>query len=587
MFVWNYNSPLTKTFGFKEVLIQYSEDGETWIDIPDANMFERASGGAKYVYNTTVEFNDVVAQSVRITALSNYGGKSTGLSEIRFTYIPVRARKPSPADETADVAFGTMFKWRKGREAVTHKVYLGTDKVAVTNGTASVHTVNTNSYLPDLTMASTYYWRVDEINNDMTPSVWKGDVWSISTPSSILIEGFEKGYGNTGADAVYKTWKDGVELGISGTNGSYMGRSSPPYLQTINHSGGHSSPMQYRNGTRLYSEVVADTSKLLNGTDWSIGHPEALVIWFRADANEVNEPVTDRLYVKLSGGNKILYDGPESYIRRAAWTKWEVPLSGVTLGNVTSITIGAERLGSTGGTGIIYFDDIQLVIPVEASDPGTDDLLARYEMENNVLDSSGNGLNGTLKGTVNGGPTYAAGLTGYGMALVVDGNDDCVDLGEREEFNPAGSFSISIWARISDWSTNWGHVMIANRGEGTVGWQIRRYSSNSLSFTTRGISNDDMNSNATPPLREWFNVTCVYDSEARTKSIYIDGALDKTVNMTGDVTQIPATTHNTYIGARANSDNTGREGFFKGMLDQIMLYDRALSAGEAKFLATP
>ena len=117
MFVWNYNSPLTKTFGFKEVLIQYSEDGETWKDIPDANMFARATGGAKYVYNTTVEFNDVVAQSVRITALSNYGGKSIGLSEIRFTYIPVRARKPSPADETADVAFGTMFKWRKGREA--------------------------------------------------------------------------------------------------------------------------------------------------------------------------------------------------------------------------------------------------------------------------------------------------------------------------------------------------------------------------------------------------------------------------------------------------------------------------------------
>lgn len=36
--------------------------------------------------------------------------------------------------------------------------------------------------------------------------------------------------------------------------------------------------------------------------------------------------------------------------------------------------------------------------------------------------------------------------------------------------------------------------------------------------------------------------------------------------------------------ARANSGNTGREGFFTGVLDEVRIYDRALSAEEAAWL---
>ncbi len=89
---------------------------------------------------------------------------------------------------------------------------------------------------------------------------------------------------------------------------------------------------------------------------------------------------------------------------------------------------------------------------------------------------------------------------------------------------------------------------------------------------------------ASAPLNEWVNITCVYNSVARTKSIYLDGALDRTVALTGTVTKVPATTHNTYIGARANSGNTGREGFFTGALDKIVIYNRALTEGEVKYI---
>ncbi|NLW91055.1 MAG: LamG domain-containing protein, partial [Syntrophomonadaceae bacterium] len=571
------------------------DDGQTWVDVPDANYFNIAQSKAPYEYNTIVDFNDVVAKSVRITAFSKHSSsfKSYGLAEVRFTYIPVYARIPTPADGAQNVAFGTTFKWRKGREALTHKFYIGTDKDAVTNGTAASVTLNESSHIPNLSLGNTYYWRVDEINTNMDPSIWQGDVWTLTVPSTILVEGFESRYGNdTSTNAVFLTWKDGAELNDS-SNGSYMGRKDAPFLHTINHSGGHSAPMKYDNQSYSYSEVIAETSKLAIGPDWYKGNPGALVIWFMSDANDVNEPATDRLYVKI-GSTKKVYNGPDSHIRRTVWTKWEVPLAGVSLGNVDKITIGVEKIGSSGGIGTIYLDDIMLT-PASPSqsapvNPGTTGLLAKYSMENNVQDSSGNGLNGTLSGTANGGLTYVDGLAGYGKALVFDGNNDCVDLGKLEAFNFEGSFSISLWAKMDAWSTNWGNVMISNRGETTGGgWQIRRYTNNNICFTTRGVSNDDVNTNFHAAIREWTNITCVYDADAHTKSIYINGVLDRTVNLTGTVTKVTATTTKTYIGTRSNSGNTGVDAgnYFRGTLDQILIYTRALSAGEAAFLGDP
>jgi hypothetical protein len=590
LIVWNYNEESPGTaFGAKDVNITYSTDNETWKSIGIVE-FNEASGLSTYEANTFVDMNNAIAKYIRLTFLSSWDEAyyTGGISEIHFTVIPTRASNPDPANGATNIAIGKLLSWKAGREADDHKIYIGSDKNLVAEGTAEITaTTEEPNYVPSLALSQTYYWRVDEVNEAEEYPIWDGPVWSFSTLDYVLIDGFETGYGDTSTDAVYKTWKDGVEQG-NAANGSYMGRSSPPYLQTINHSGGHSAPMKYRNGSATYSEVTADTSKLAIGSDWTKGNPDTLEIWFRADANDVNESVTDQLYVKLNNANKMIYDGPASYIRRAAWTRWQVPLTGINLSNITSITIGAERIGAAGGTGIIYLDDIRLTIGVDAVDPGTEGLIAKYNMENNVQDSSGNGLNGTLKGTVNGGPAYVQGLTGYGTALVFDGNDDCVDLGNKEEFNPEGSFSVSLWAKIADWSTNWGHVMIGNRGEDNVGWQIRKYSNNRMCFTTRGVGDDDTYSNANPPaLNEWINITCVYDSEAQTKSIYIDGALDRAVNLNSTVTKIAATTHNTYIGARATSDNTGQESFFTGMLDQILIYDRALSAGEAEFLADP
>ena len=231
----------------------------------------------------------------------------------------------------------------------------------MSNRIVTAYSFEVSSYLPVLCLGKTYYWRVDEVNPEMTPSVWESGVMSFSTPANILIDGFETGYGDDlYTDAVFLTWKDSGELGNSSENGSYMGRRSEPFLDTINHSGGHSAPMEYDNTSVSYSEVVAETSKLQNGSNWSIGLPSTLTIWFRGDPN-TTEVGDMELYCKI-GGKTIVYGGSLDVLMTDMWRQFDINLDtlGVDLSNIPTITIGIRKIGSKGSKGVIYLDDIML-----------------------------------------------------------------------------------------------------------------------------------------------------------------------------------------------------------------------------------
>ena len=68
-----------------------------------------------------------------------------------------------------DVSSGRDLNWRAGREAVSHKVYLGTDSSAVAERYCSPPRRWTDAwgYTPGVpgTLATTYYWKVDEVGD--------------------------------------------------------------------------------------------------------------------------------------------------------------------------------------------------------------------------------------------------------------------------------------------------------------------------------------------------------------------------------------------------------------------------------------
>jgi hypothetical protein len=116
---------------------------------------------------------------------------------------------------------------------------------------------------------------------------------------------------------------------------------------------------------------------------------------------------------------------------------------------------------------------------------------------------------------------------------------------------------------------------------------LRRQNNDMFCFTTRGVGNDDMASTMAPPLGEWVHFTCVYDNAANTKTIYMNGVQDRQVTTDAGARIAPTTVH-TFIGGRDSGSNAlDTATLFTGMLDEIRVYHRALTAGEAEFLSDP
>jgi hypothetical protein len=100
---------------------------------------------------------------------------------------------PQPPDGAIHEQTWTNLGWGPGDNAVSHNLYFGTNFDDVNEGTAVAFIGNTTATFqvvgfpgfpaPDgLQFGTTYYWRVDEVNETHPDSPWKGDVWSFTVP---------------------------------------------------------------------------------------------------------------------------------------------------------------------------------------------------------------------------------------------------------------------------------------------------------------------------------------------------------------------------------------------------------------------
>jgi hypothetical protein len=106
---------------------------------------------------------------------------------------PPCAYNPDPADGVIYESTWANLSWTLGAYAVSHDVYLGENFDDVNDGAEITFQGNqaaTNlvigfpgfPYPAGLVPGTTYYWRVDEVNEVHPDSPWKGDVWSFLLP---------------------------------------------------------------------------------------------------------------------------------------------------------------------------------------------------------------------------------------------------------------------------------------------------------------------------------------------------------------------------------------------------------------------
>ncbi len=358
----NLNTELTWTAGFGAKLHTVYLGGS----FDDVN---NATTGGAMVGTTTYSPASLKAGQVYYWRVDETDPPNKYKGQVWSFTTPGAVGKPHPSNGVSNAEMNAILSWTPSVSAASHQVYFGTDKEAVRKaGTTSpeyqgVRALGAESYDPGLLpWDSTYYWRVDEVNNVNANSPWKGPLWSFTTGQYLLVEDFES-YNDidtpaAGSNRIFDKWVDG--FAAPATNGAVVGNNLPPYAErTIVHGGVQSMPYTY--DTNLKSSEA--TLTLASSRNWTAQGVTSLSLWIRGASTNAAE----RMYVALNGTAVVYHDNPAA-TQRAGWTQWVIPLQafadqGVPLTNVSSITIGFGTKGNTttaGGTGKMYFDDVRL-----------------------------------------------------------------------------------------------------------------------------------------------------------------------------------------------------------------------------------
>lgn len=198
---------------------------------------------------------------------------------------PLHAGSPIPSNGQTGAKMTPLLRWAPGIYATSHEVYLSTDEEAVKNATKAspefkaTKALGEESYDPGkLAWHTTYYWRVDEVNDLHPDSPWVGNLWSFTTGDFLLVDNFEDYTDDDSAGrAIWQHWIDG--FGVA-DNGSQVGYLMPPYAeQTIIHSGRQSLPLMYDNTAGVTNSEAS--LALIAPRDWTDESVTDLSLWFR------------------------------------------------------------------------------------------------------------------------------------------------------------------------------------------------------------------------------------------------------------------------------------------------------------------
>jgi hypothetical protein len=209
-------------------------------------------------------------------------------------------------------------------------------------------------------------------------------------------------------------------------------------------------------------------------------------------------------------------------------------------------------------------------------------LVAYFPFSGGADDASGNGHDGTVYGATVTADRFGNASSAYSF----DGLDDYIEVSNAGGvFNLTSAFTIAAWCQL--------RTSVPSTSSGPLIWKTAWNGDNRDTFGLALMPDDiwllkierasddfdfNMYGSMVQPGR-WYHVAATYDGQYM--GLYIDGVLD----VIWDTGPIVAYTGDAplRIGSNRNSNHT--PGVFDGIIDEVCIYNRALSTSEVRELS--
>jgi hypothetical protein len=213
--------------------------------------------------------------------------------------------------------------------------------------------------------------------------------------------------------------------------------------------------------------------------------------------------------------------------------------------------------------------------------PQPANLISWWKGDGNARDKTG--LN---NGALMNGTGFASGMVG--QAFSFDGVDDYVSVPNSASLDPTAAASIVVWVYFDQLPSAAGHFMyIAGKSGSATDLDVQAQTDNRVYFYVDGSR--AVASTTVVQTGRWYHIVGTYTASNQLK-MYVNGVLENTVSIVG-----------TTRGMNNNPFTIGQSAiwggrFFKGRIDEVGLFNRALSdaevqsiynAGGAGICATP
>ncbi|HJM64993.1 MAG TPA: LamG-like jellyroll fold domain-containing protein, partial [Roseibacillus sp.] len=221
----------------------------------------------------------------------------------------------------------------------------------------------------------------------------------------------------------------------------------------------------------------------------------------------------------------------------------------------------------------------------------SDGLVAYYPFNGNANDESGNGHDGTINGA-----SLTTDRNGEaGSAYSFDGTNDFIEVSHSSELNFERTLCIAFWMKPDSWggrSEEVGGIVSKMPNDNTEPYEhgyavfhdFNRNGKMAFRYNGEGLNQQDFPraiSESNASVGEWEHWAVIYDRDS--VSWYRNGALDKRhdnqPSVIRMVTDVPL-----HIGHAQHWDGWGFKTYYDGAIDDVRIYNRALSDAEVSAL---